>query len=234
MQVKMFEVRDRMTFIPVIAVRAGRGQFPDVRDSERYLMAREGFGVLVEQQARHVILIKNFGALGKAYSSPAHWGQNERTMTVAHCHIAKNWDELSTGDVIDVEFVLGETEQAKTSEQLIDEPPAPEVRVIVDHGALLCAFEDEMQRVLRFSNGAIAMAMGKQVFLEDDARPPGHETGGQAYARITGDTWRREDIVIEVDCGDHFWQLMKNGYVFHACYDGAEIFEPAEKTQVQS
>ena len=41
-----------------------------------------------------------------------------RTWFVAHAHIIANWDSLSDGDVVDVEFILGEKPTAKTSERL--------------------------------------------------------------------------------------------------------------------
>jgi len=38
-------------------------------------------------------------------------------MTVAHAYIEKNFHNLNSGDVIDVEFILGETDKPKTSER---------------------------------------------------------------------------------------------------------------------
>ena len=38
-------------------------------------------------------------------------------MVTAHEHIILNWDQLKDGDVIDVEFILGETKVKKDSER---------------------------------------------------------------------------------------------------------------------
>lgn len=45
---------------------------------------------------------------------PYDWG--DRTMTVAHQYIESNFDQLNNGDVVDVEFILGETSVPKRSE----------------------------------------------------------------------------------------------------------------------
>ena len=43
------------------------------------------------------------------------WGG--RTYPVAHDWIINHWDELLDGDVVDVEFILGETDVRKQSER---------------------------------------------------------------------------------------------------------------------
>ena len=39
-------------------------------------------------------------------------------MPIAHNYVLDHFDELEDGDVVDVEFILGETEVKKTSERL--------------------------------------------------------------------------------------------------------------------
>ena len=39
-------------------------------------------------------------------------------MPNAHCYIERKWRELKDGDVIDVEFILGETTSIKISERI--------------------------------------------------------------------------------------------------------------------
>ena len=51
----------------------------------------------------------------RAANDPHEW--NSRTMTAAHVYIEMHWSELSDGDVVDVEFILGETAQQKKSER---------------------------------------------------------------------------------------------------------------------
>lgn len=53
----------------------------------------------------------------KAEYDPYSWGPS-RTLRVVHGHIIQHWDELKSGDVIDVEFLLGERPEPKVSEQV--------------------------------------------------------------------------------------------------------------------
>ena len=46
------------------------------------------------------------------------WDIKARTMIVAHKFIKEHFDELETGDVIDVEYILGETDTQKMSERI--------------------------------------------------------------------------------------------------------------------
>jgi hypothetical protein len=46
---------------------------------------------------------------------PHNW--NDRTKQVSHKWIQDNWDDINDGDVIDVEFILGESTVKKTSER---------------------------------------------------------------------------------------------------------------------
>ena len=118
LQCKTFEVRDRGTFVPCFAVLASpRDLIEDPRihlDAEFtrdiWLLRRAGYG-----EDRRCVL---FGNLHSGYVTHDSHNQHNRTMQVAHRHVEENWDSLSSGDVIDVEFVLGETRAAKQSERL--------------------------------------------------------------------------------------------------------------------
>ena len=110
MEIKMFEVRDRATFIPVMAIK------PNPRcEAERALLARGGFGRDAEAQQRYTIVVKMNDSMGATYD-PYAWVKCGRTMNHAHRHIEANWDKLASGDVVDVEFILGETAAPKESE----------------------------------------------------------------------------------------------------------------------
>jgi len=105
MQVKLFEVRDRGTFIPVMATFFQGGESP--------LLRAAGYGTFQD----YVILTKLTGGECNASYDPYDWPTNPRTMREAHLFIEKsNWGDLQDGQVIDVEFVLGETTVCKTSE----------------------------------------------------------------------------------------------------------------------
>jgi hypothetical protein len=112
MTTKLFELRDKATFIPVIAIQVISDA--PLTPQEYYLLSRAGYGPASDC----VILIRAecAGIDRNATYDPYSWG-SARTFPVAHLHIIKHWDELKSGDVIDVEFILGETTAPKTSER---------------------------------------------------------------------------------------------------------------------
>ena len=101
MQTKLFEIRDRDTFIPVMATA--------FFSAEHSLLRQAGY----DHDLPYVIVIKLTGGVEEAHDSAFGW-LNHRTMTNAHLYIEKEWDTLVDGDVIDVEFILGETSVKKT------------------------------------------------------------------------------------------------------------------------
>lgn len=103
---KLFELRDKGTFVPVLCTL-----MESAHDQERWLLSRAGYEV-----RSNLILMTGLAGLEKSAYSPYAWGPN-RTRHVAHLYITEYWDELMTGAVIDVEFILGETQTAKTSER---------------------------------------------------------------------------------------------------------------------
>ena len=110
MVTKIFEVRDRMTCLAVLAM-----QLESKTEAERYLLAREGYGPSSIQHSEYIMLIQIAGGRGKAYCDEYDWGN--RTMANAHAYIKAEWDNLSSGDVVDIEYILGESEQSKRPER---------------------------------------------------------------------------------------------------------------------
>lgn len=110
MQSKLLEVRDRATFVPVLAVQL----IPSTL-AENYLLARAGFGLDASTQSMYVQVSRIDGGTGQSTCDPHYWGDN-RTMFTAHNYIIATFDELTTGDVIDVEYILGERDTPKVSE----------------------------------------------------------------------------------------------------------------------
>jgi len=51
-----------------------------------------------------------------ANCDPYDWICN--TWRVAHSYIEEHWEELKSGDVVDVEFIMGLRSEAKKSERL--------------------------------------------------------------------------------------------------------------------
>lgn len=109
MNAKLFEIRDRMTFIPVLAVHLAPS-----REEERYLLARAGYGEIPREQSQYVLLIRIAGGQGPAHCDPYEW--SDRTMQSAHLHIRQHWDTLEPGAVVDVEYLLGEKPTPALSE----------------------------------------------------------------------------------------------------------------------
>lgn len=110
MKAKALEIRDRATFIAALAVDMN----PSVSthcEKQLYLLQRCGYPC---DGIPNVILTRLDGN-GKATSDPYAWG--DRTWSVAHNYIIEHWDELKDGDVVDVEFILGETDVPKVSER---------------------------------------------------------------------------------------------------------------------
>lgn len=102
---KLVEIRDRATFIPALAV--------EFNGEENFLLRRAGFAC-----KRHIMLIKLVDSRAAFFSNA--W--MDRTMQVAHRHLEEvgllqlGVDVLTAGNVIDVEYILGETPEPKQSE----------------------------------------------------------------------------------------------------------------------
>jgi hypothetical protein len=111
MEAKTFEIRDRGTFIPLLAVKLAPSCEPD-----RYLLARAGYGVDARRQAEYVVLWPLEGS-GAASYDPFKLGGGPRTYPIAGTFIIEHFDELASGAVIDVEFLLQETTSPKRSER---------------------------------------------------------------------------------------------------------------------
>ena len=98
MKIKLLEIRDRMTLIPAMAVQ--------VSAADGYLMQRAGFGDVP-------MVYLTMLATENCRYDPYAW--NNRTMRTAHIHIQDYFDSLRDGDVVDVEFLLGESKTPKVS-----------------------------------------------------------------------------------------------------------------------
>lgn len=103
MTTKLFELRDKNTFIPILCIDCtSKDQY------EIWLLRRAGFG-----ETRCIQLV-SFSRKESHYD-PYEWG--DRTYAVAHDYITKNWDTLDYGQVICVEYILGERDSPKKSER---------------------------------------------------------------------------------------------------------------------
>jgi hypothetical protein len=105
---KILELRDRNTFITVIAVGMSAGS-----EAQRYLLRRAGYAAISPGIPMAVLLVRAQG--GESQYDPYGWG--DRTFATAHSYIEKEFARLNDGDVVDVEYILGETPTPKVSER---------------------------------------------------------------------------------------------------------------------
>ena len=106
MQVKALEIRDEGTFIPALAV-----DMNPAGEHQRYLLRRCGYSC----DGRANVILTRLDGNGRATNDPYEW--SGRTWPIAHNYIIEHWEELHDGDVVDVSFILGETEKPKVSER---------------------------------------------------------------------------------------------------------------------
>lgn len=114
MEVKMIEVRDRSTFIPAIAILLQTNE-----EAERYLLRRAGYDEeeILGRGERRVLLATIQGDDNFITYDPFGWRGKSRTMPAVHMHLMKHWDKINSGDVVDVEHILGEKHLPKPSER---------------------------------------------------------------------------------------------------------------------
>lgn len=106
MQTKLLEIRDRATMIIALAIDMQH-------DNEVQAWALKRYGYPCD--GRPNIMITHATGQRRASNDPFFW--DDRTWTEAHHYIIEHWPELKDGDVIDVEFILGETAAPKISER---------------------------------------------------------------------------------------------------------------------
>ena len=112
---KLFEIRDAATFIPVMAIQLGTNN----SEEERYLITRAGYGMNVDDQEKYILLIRlDLSSLMNINFNYREWGN--RTFKIAHKYIDENFNNLKSGDVIDVEFILGHSGKPKISERFLE------------------------------------------------------------------------------------------------------------------
>jgi hypothetical protein len=110
MRIKLLEVRDSGTFIPVLCVLMDEPK----NEGQRYLLRRCGYPLDGSVNIAMTSLHANGSPL---WNDPYGWRGAARTYPVAHQWIYEHWHELVDGDVVDVEFILGERAEAKRSER---------------------------------------------------------------------------------------------------------------------
>jgi len=120
MELKLIEIRDKATLIAAFAFRPSDAIIFDPRDHllvsrtvEQFLAHRSGYYTCGLSSA---VVLGRLGCEGRTRLACDPYDWNDRTMTVAHDELIRNWDKYPSGSVLDVEFVLGESSSPKTSE----------------------------------------------------------------------------------------------------------------------
>lgn len=113
MTFKYIEIRDSATCIDVMTFRF------DLPDSAYFPLRRalwkHGYGRDPEDWARYTYVLRL--DTGECHFEPEHWNPKMgRTMQKAHEVIHREFNALNFGDVVDVQFELGETTTKKTAE----------------------------------------------------------------------------------------------------------------------
>lgn len=120
MNVKILELRDRHTLVPLLCVDmnpdtiglSAHSTKDETHVAQTYLLRRCGYPC---NGHPNIAITRANADGGKCSNDPYFWG--DRTYAAAHLHIIKEWANLTDGDVIDVEFIMGETQKPKISER---------------------------------------------------------------------------------------------------------------------
>jgi hypothetical protein len=116
MLVKTFEIRDSGTTIPVMAINLQTDN-----EADRFIIARGRFGKTAEQHQSYVYLIHLMDQ--RCSYDEFTWGtggSGDGTLQEAHRYIIKHFFELESGEVIDVEYILGINSTKKVSERFYE------------------------------------------------------------------------------------------------------------------
>ena len=114
MDIKLIEIRDRGTCMPALAIRTSPAD-----EGERWLLQRSGFGKEPTKQAGYILLAPLVGLeKGHIYYDYFQWeGGFGRTLFQAHDYLLDHFDEVRSGDVVDIEYILRETPAPKRPER---------------------------------------------------------------------------------------------------------------------
>ena len=102
MELKLIELRDRGTFISAVAILVNGGSV-----AENYLCRRAGYAL-----NNPLVMLGRLEGDGKL-----SFEFYDRTWKVACDELNKNWEQYDSGDVLDVEFILGERGFRKVTER---------------------------------------------------------------------------------------------------------------------
>lgn len=99
METKFFEVRANATCIPIVASR-----LKATNESEKWMLAHTGYGLTIEEQSQF-ILVTRLECDSPAVSTPHRESSPE--MCIIHKYLMEHFDELTSGAVLDSDFIEG-------------------------------------------------------------------------------------------------------------------------------
>jgi hypothetical protein len=111
MESKLFELRAASTLQVILAIKIS-----SINDKERLLLAHCGFGNCNLETERYILLLCIDGGSDDEPATTDCYKHNFSEMVTAHKYIIKYFDEINTGDVIDVDFINGFSSFPKPSD----------------------------------------------------------------------------------------------------------------------
>lgn len=115
MRIKFIEIRDSMTFVPAVSFRViNDDDTMKLSRQESYLLERAGFPFCEESTKYEGRIVLWPMSRDRVEVDSAKW--KDRTFATIHRHLEEHWDDVVSGQVLDVEFILGETTKPKESE----------------------------------------------------------------------------------------------------------------------
>ena len=120
-EVKALELRDRGTFIPMLAVKVQVDS--DFQSQEDWLLRKSGWGR--GQSGYYLFNSADDGShfavsCGDPEFLHSQSFPSDRTYTVAFTYVSSHWDEFQSGDVVDVQCILRETEFPVESDRVYE------------------------------------------------------------------------------------------------------------------
>jgi hypothetical protein len=130
METKLIEVRDAATCIVMAAIKME--PFKDNALNKYPILWRDKSGTVSTMHARETWMLSHAGygfenplILFFRIDQPSKWKWSsmdwdpnlDRTFAVTHRYLEDHWDEVKHGDVIDAQFILGETAVQKRTDQ---------------------------------------------------------------------------------------------------------------------
>lgn len=102
--IKLFELRDEGTQIHAMAIKVVAQEH---LTSEDFILRYAGWGF-----SQVGIYLTTLHEPKTQYNS-SKWNDGGRTMRATHDYIKKNWGRLKSGDVVDVEYISGDSREPK-------------------------------------------------------------------------------------------------------------------------